>query len=265
MPSLEFEAYGVPVGVTFADEALREALAQVVPPGARSIDRPPPAPAFTLRRSVADRYEVVSGEEPVLFDGTLELALQTLDQQIRLHIAANASEWIFVHAGVVAVNGGAIVLPGPSFCGKTTLVTAMLELGASYYSDEYAVLDPEGQVHPYPRPLSIRGQHGEPGVDRDARDVGAAVGDRPAAARLVAVVLYRPDRSPSWERISPGRAVAAVLANTIPAQARPHQSLRTLAKALTDATVVEGERGEALPAARLLLSELESAAARSPL
>ncbi len=258
MPSLAFEAYGVPVGVRFADEALRRALTEIVPPGARPIDRAPSAPAFTLRRSAIDSYEVASGNEPVLFDGTLELALQTLDQQIRLHIAANASAWTFVHAGVVAVNKRAIVLPGPSFCGKTTLVAALLELGASYYSDEYAVLDPDGQVHPYPRRLSIRGEHGQHAVDRDVRNEGGAVGDLPAAVRLVAVVLYRPGAALRWERISPGRAVAAVLANTIPAQERPHESIRTLGRALADATVVQGERGEALPAAELLLRELDS-------
>jgi hypothetical protein len=264
LPSLVFEAYGVSACVRFADEELRAAMVTVVPPGARRIDRAPSAAEFTVRRSAPDGYEVASGDEPVLFDGTFELALHTLDRQIRLHIAANANDWVFVHAGVVAVNGAAIVLPGPSFCGKTTLVAALLELGASYYSDEYAIFDPDGQVHPYPRPLSIRSPEAPRGVDRDPRDVGAVAGDRPAAVRLVAVVLYRPGGSPRWERISPGRAVAAVLANTVPAQARPRQSLRTLGKGLGEATLLEGERGEALPAARLLLRELQSTSAQSP-
>ena len=48
----------------------------------------------------------------MLFDGTLELALQTLDQQIRLHIAANATDWILVQAGVVAVSLDARPVPG---------------------------------------------------------------------------------------------------------------------------------------------------------
>jgi hypothetical protein len=257
MPSLALDAYGVSVCVGFADERLREAALEALPPGARPIDRPPSDPTFEVRRSAADGYEVATGDEVLLHDGTLELALQVLDQQVRLHIAADASDWIFVHAGVVAVDGGAIVLPGPSFSGKTTLVTALLELGASYYSDEYAVLDPGGQVHPYPRAPSVRGQSGG---ESQAVDVGPAVGRRPAAVQLVAAVRYRPDGSRGWERISPGRAVAAMMSNTIPAQARPHQSLRTLGRAVADATLLEGERGEALPAARLLLRELEATA-----
>ena len=64
---------------------------------------------------------------------------------------------MFVHAGVVAVDGRALLLPGGSFTGKTTLVAALLRAGAQYGSDEYAVLDEAGLVLPaYPRPLSIR-------------------------------------------------------------------------------------------------------------
>lgn len=57
--------------------------------------------------------------------------------------------------------------------------------------------------------------------------------------------------------------MAALLSHTVPAQARPGQSLRTLGKALANAILLEGERGEALPAARLLLRELQSASPRA--
>jgi hypothetical protein len=36
------------------------------------------------------------------------------------------------------------VLPGRSFAGKTTLVAALVQVGAEYWSDEYPVLDAEG-------------------------------------------------------------------------------------------------------------------------
>jgi hypothetical protein len=42
-----------------------------------------------------------------------------------------------------------MVLPGKSFAGKTTLVAALVRAGAEYWSDEYAVLDANGDVHPY--------------------------------------------------------------------------------------------------------------------
>ena len=57
---------------------------------------------------------------------------------------------------VLSVGKAAIVMPGASFAGKTTMVRAWLEAGATYYSDEFAVLDRTGRVHPFARPLAIR-------------------------------------------------------------------------------------------------------------
>jgi hypothetical protein len=39
--------------------------------------------------------------------------------------------------------------------GKTILVRTLLAQGAGYMSDEYAVINPTGRVHPYARPLSV--------------------------------------------------------------------------------------------------------------
>ena len=66
-----------------------------------------------------------------------------------VHVANYAPDRVFVHAGVVAWRGRALVLPGTSFAGKTTLVAELVRAGAIYYSDEYAVLDEQGRVHPY--------------------------------------------------------------------------------------------------------------------
>ena len=65
-------------------------------------------------------------------------------------MAAETRERVFVHAGVVGWKGHAIVIPGRSRSGKTTLVAELVKAGAEYYSDEFAVLDAEGRVHPFP-------------------------------------------------------------------------------------------------------------------
>jgi uridine kinase len=41
-----------------------------------------------------------------------------------------------------------IAIPGRSFSGKTSLVTALVRAGAVYYSDEFAVIDRDGLVRP---------------------------------------------------------------------------------------------------------------------
>src|SRR5436309_11058754 len=155
-PSLTFEAYGVKVQVTADNQSLREKLQDILPPGARECRPDDSAGRFVLHQNGVEEYEVVVGGTSFTNGSTLDVALGLLDQQVRLHIAYTARDWIFVHAGTVAVDGRAIVLPGRSFSGKTSLVAALVQTGATYFSDEYAVVDPEGRVHPYPRPLSIR-------------------------------------------------------------------------------------------------------------
>src|SRR5579875_714636 len=65
-----------------------------------------------------------------------------------------------VHAGAVAWHGCGILLPGKTHAGKSSLVAELVRRGATYYSDEYALIDGEGRLHPYPRPLLLR--HGSP-------------------------------------------------------------------------------------------------------
>ena len=71
----------------------------------------------------------------------LEFALMLLDSQLRLHLGVKAPDTVFIHAGAVAYRGRTIVMPGKSFAGKTMLVAALVDSGATYYSDEFAVID----------------------------------------------------------------------------------------------------------------------------
>ena len=84
-----------------------------------------------------------------------------LEYDLEVYVAEQARRRVFVHAGAVGWNGRAIILPGQTRSGKTTLVAALVRAGATYYSDEYAVIDTQGRVHPYPRPLMIRTETGE--------------------------------------------------------------------------------------------------------
>ena len=78
---------------------------------------------------------------------------ESFENALNFHICQHAESYAFVHAGVVAWNGLAIVIPGPSRCGKSTLVKEFLRAGAEYLSDEFAVFDGTGKLHPFPRPI----------------------------------------------------------------------------------------------------------------
>jgi hypothetical protein len=258
-PSIGFESFGVTVEVVLGDLELETHVREILPPGWSRTTNTRDAGRFSLRRAATDGYTVTVGEETWLESGTLDVAIGLLDSQIRLHVAANAPEWIFVHAGVVADEMGALILPGRSFAGKTTLVKALIEAGATYYSDEYAVFDRQGRVHPYPRRLSVRSPDGNHVQEVDVHDLGGLPADEAADVALVAALRYRADAKWEPRPLSRGRGLAALMANAVPAQARPAETLRVLTAAVNRARVLEGDRGEAQPVARSLLDELRQA------
>jgi hypothetical protein len=251
-----FAAFGVAVQVTVDDPALHPMVEQILPPGRIPCDRSDAAGQFGLRASGPDSYAVTVGGAPSIEYATLEVALRMLDSQVRMFIAANAPDLVFVHAGAVARDGRALVIPGESFTGKTTLVQALVEAGATYYSDEYAVLDADGRVHPYPRALSIRNDDGTTTRERHVGDFGGVAAEASAEVGVVLVTRYRANAEWQPERLSAGDGVVALLANTVPARERPRESLQALSRAMRGATVLQGDRGDARAVAPAMLKEL---------
>lgn len=228
--SIVFEAYGVTGEVVGGPEGLEELL----PPGWR-----PGAPEHVSQRFVDD------GNRPAL------------EAAIRAHVALNAPEHVFVHAGVAAIDGRAIVVPGSSFSGKTTLVAELVRAGGTYFSDEFAVLDAAGRVHPYAKPLSVR-DGGFEQVDFPVGHFGGTASDVAAPVDVIAVTWYLPDAA--WEPVTrqPADGALALLSHTVPARTRPAQALAAVRGAAEGATVLEGVRGDAAATARALLELLRA-------
>jgi hypothetical protein len=176
---------------------------------------------------------------------------QALGQELRRCVGYHTPDLTFVHAGVVAHNGRAIVLPGRSFSGKSTLVQALLRAGAEFYSDEYAVIDRAGRVMQYREPLILRGPAG-----RMETEIVAEGADRPLPVGLVVVTSYRSDAAWAPRRLGTADGIVAMVEHAIPARDRPAETLATLSRALADATVLVGERGEADETALALLEAL---------
>lgn len=176
--------------------------------------------------------------------------------QLELWIAEWATGRIFVHAGVVAINGRAVLLPGRSMHGKTTLTAALLRAGAAYGSDEYAVLAPDGMVHPYPRPLQIRTGYGQR-TPTPAAGLGALAFTGPLPVAAVAQLRYQRGTGWATEPITAGTAVLRLLDNTVCARTRSREALDALIAATRSSRAVAGTRGEAtaaVPAIRDLVS-----------
>lgn len=249
---LAFDSFGVPVVVSAPDPILPR-LEAVLPPGCTL--RPPLEgdEYFRLVPSVHAEFVVAHGLDVVSGSADLGVALAVLGSRIREHVALSAPHHFFVHAGAVGHEGGAIVIPGLSFSGKTTLVAELVRAGATYYSDEFAVLDEEGFVHPYPKTLSIR-NGGYEQTEHAAETFGGTVGSEPLVPRLVVISWYERDGQWDPRRLSPGEAALALMANTMASHDRPKETLAAITKAVRGAEVLEGRRGEAAAIVEGLLS-----------
>jgi hypothetical protein len=253
---IAFESFGVRVAVaTMSDEQI-EQIKDLLPPGWQPCDPNVVDKRFAIEPDSQNRWVMSRDGRPVTDAGLgPEHVLKLFESQLRAFVALNAPDLIFVHSGVVAVNGRLVVMPAFSFAGKSTLVAALISAGATYYSDEYAPIDEHGLVHPYARQLSLRGP-GQARNDAHVKTFGAVAGDEPMPIARVVVTNYR--RGAEWKprKLSAGESAMALLAHTVPAQSRPEQSMRHLTRAVRNAEAFESERGEADELARILIDEL---------
>jgi hypothetical protein len=183
--------------------------------------------------------------------------LDRFESDLQLHVAERAPRHVFVHAGVVGWRGRAILLPGRSGAGKTMLVAELIRAGATYYSDEYAILDGRGRVRPFARPLAVRAE-GSVRRRRPPGAFGARTGTRALPVALVVVSRYRPGARWRLRRLSPGEGALALMAHTVPARRDPARVLAALQAVAVRAPVFRGVRGEAREAARALLVRLDA-------
>ena len=193
-----------------------------------------------------------------LLSRTQELSqlLTALEQHSELLTAFRAKEHLFVHAGVVAWEGKAILIPGRSMSGKTTLVRALLKAGAEYYSDEFAVLDANGLVHPYPVPLSIREKGQIVGCKIPLETLDIQPGSEPLPVGLVVVSKYKPYARWKPETLTPSQSMLALMDNTVAARREPTFTMPILKKVAMGAKTIAGKRGAAKRVVAAILEEL---------
>jgi hypothetical protein len=262
---IAFSSYGLSIGVRVNDPAIMERIRTILPPGWKAARSPIVDWMYSLRvagvssASNVRRFHLLY-ENAGRLGRTMDLEdlLERLESSIQMYVAEAAQRRVFVHAGVVSWRGRAIVLPGPSHAGKTSLVAALVRAGATYYSDEYAVFDSSGRVHPYPRLMSIRGQEGERPRRCPPEALGGRAGVMPLPVGLVIITSYQPGARWRPEPLSPGRAALALLSNTVPARARPAAALATLQQVVARSAAQKGRRGEAEQTATAILAQLES-------
>lgn len=257
---LAFEAYGMELRICTSSPDLLEEVQPMMPPGWRRRPRSSEQHTLGLIAEEGDVYSIYNDGVCIHDAPGRPYALTMMDAQIQGHVALKAPDFVFIHAGVVADGDGAIVLPGHSFAGKTTLVRALVQAGAVYYSDEFAVLAQDGRVLPYPKRLSLRAANGEAKSETPVEEVGGKPGEHPLSIGLVALARYRPGGEWRPGRLSAGAGALALFEHAVPGQERPEQTMRYVRRAVERAVVLEGERGEADEFAQMLLDTVRAAA-----
>jgi hypothetical protein len=263
---IAIESFGVRLKVCAARRDLLEEIetriSKILPEGFYEKISPLRAVhSFSVRRNNSAEYVLFKGRKKITFGNEREIFLKYLDSQIRLTIAEFAESRVFVHAGVVAWKGKAIILPAKSFRGKTTLVKELTKLGAKYYSDEYAVLDEEGFVHPFPKMLSIRGLGDKyQQTDYSVETFGGTKGVAPLPVGMVLLTEFESGAEWQPQVLSEGLGIIEMLSHTIPIRYNPKFSLKVLNKTVNRAIIVQTKRGEAEEFAVKLLSFFENKA-----
>jgi len=256
---IAFTSQGRRIGVRVSTRGQLERIREILPPGSRPIASPIVQHLFSLiaPRSSPGKGErrghlVYAQDDCVARSRDLAGALRSLERHLELYVAEHSHSRVFLHAGVVAWQRRAILIPGRSHSGKSTLVAALVKAGAIYYSDEYAPIDTACRVHAYPAPLRLRTRLGA--LPKRVVPIPRDLSLPPLPVGLIVVTAY--ERGAHWHHrtLTPGRAALEVLRHAVPARRTPERVVERLARLTARARLVKGRRGPAAEAARRILA-----------
>ena len=190
----------------------------------------------------------------------VERVVDRLRREVDETVAQCARDGLFVHAGVVAWRGRAILVPGRSMSGKSHLTAELVRCGATYYSDEFAVLNDDGMVRPYARAPINRANRANRAAARPAR---GEVPERPGAEQplpiaLVVSSVYRAGSAWQPDEIRGARAVLPIIDNTVLARSASAHLLRLCRRVAPSVVTLQGLRGDAAIVAPRILAYLDA-------
>ena len=259
------KSYGMRIGVRSNNPAALARVLEILPGEWEKADLPVVDRIYSIlvggtsARANVRRFNLLYGDHLRLARALdLDSVLEAFDSDLRLFIAEFARHRVFVHAGVVGWKGRAIVIPGRSYSGKSTLVAELVRAGATYYSDEYAVFDTRGRVHPFSKPIELR-EEGEYKQSKiDITDLGGRAGTKPLTVGLVLMTQFKDGANWRPRKLTAGKAVLELLFNTVSARRDPEKALATLQRVTTEAEVWKGVRGQASEVVPAMLERMNT-------
>ena len=263
------KSYGVKLGVRVNDPLALEQVHAYLPAGWQRANGAAVDRLYSIQvggnsaHANGRRFSTVYADDlRIIRSRNLAEVLERFESDLRLFVGEWTRHRVFVHAGVVGWKGRAIVIPGRSFSGKTSLVAELVKAGASYYSDEYALFDRNGFVHPFSKPLDIRREGDHKQRRTPVEELGGKAGTKPLPVGIVLMTGYKKGAKWRPRKISPGKGVLELLFNTVCARRSPELALATLQQVTRQAVVLKGARGETSEIVESLLKRMNAIAQR---
>ncbi|HRI04962.1 MAG TPA: hypothetical protein PLL77_14580 [Pyrinomonadaceae bacterium] len=254
----DFECYGVKIRLDGNDQRVIDEAELVTRKALLNDIRPPTTEnfdtTFTFTRDATGTIFLSHDCELIEYGDVPEYFFNHFNSLIRVAVAERAVDRLFIHAGAVGWKGKAIILPGTSFVGKSTLVAELVRNGAVYYSDDYAIFDREGLLYPFPRTLSMRADdENYTRFELTPSSLGGMIGTEPIAVGMVLLTEYKPDAKWEPQSLTAGSGALEMVPFTFSFVNRPDFSLGVLNNILSRAIIVSSQRGSADNFAKTLL------------
>jgi hypothetical protein len=224
---------------------------------------------YTDETQVFELPVEANGKISIIQDGVTMIAKEDstfrfwkyFDSLVRILVADHSPHLVFIHAGVVGWRGKAIILPGDSFFGKTTFVSELARCGAEYYSDEYAIIDERGLVHPFARPLTMRGKGNDVcETPTEIEQIGGKKGGEPIPVGCVFFTKFDPESRPDYQFVTIGQGIVEIIRQTIAIRRNTEFAIKVLKNAFSNAIIVKSPRTEAEVFAREFLEFVDNTA-----
>ncbi len=251
-----FESYGARVRLSSNERSTLDGLVAVARVSllgrVTEVDGGEPDIVFELNRlDNGDIMLVQDGTELGASDSELK-AYRFFDSILRVSVGEHAPGLVFLHAGAVGWKGKSIIMPAESFQGKSTLVTELVRAGCEYYSDDFAVLDENAYLRPFPRKISRRTEDFKT-YELSIDDIGGKTGTAAIEPGVVLLTAFQEDAefAPIFE--TPGTGVLKLIPFTLSIRKQPDFAMGVLHKLSSRAIIISSLRGSAERFARTLL------------
>jgi hypothetical protein len=264
-PCLSIQHYGVNIQLTTHDPKLVAHVhdeLMLVLPGFRQVQSEAEHHLFH-RLTASGQNEVFYNSELEFITSSWNELLSKLVSKIRMVIAEFAVGYVFIHSGAVSIGDNAILLPGNSFDGKSTLTAELVRQGSAYLSDEYGILDETGCVHPVTSHLTLRHEDNTIQTGRSVKSIGGTTAETRAKVKMVVFTKYYPNAEWIPKRLSRPNGIMEIINHVIPIRRSPIFALSALGQMANSSIFFASHRGEAKYCAEKILQLFEKDALMS--